>query len=271
MIFKKPIPFKEAVAMQKAKKILPTSAGSAELEQLEARVRERAFFSARTTNAGYLAKMDRMITRMVSPIATSAAGQDIVDPGTFRLAMRAELDRLGYQPEKPGGLQDLGSDARLNLIVDMQLKSAHGYGQHLKSNDPDIIDAFPCRELLREESRKKEREWRRQRWIAAGGKLYGGGRMIARKDDPIWTAISRFGTPYPPFDYNSGMGVEEVDRAEAEALGVIKPSTVVQRDDRSFNKEVEASMPKGISNGLAKTLQKVFTVVGDKLILEGIQ
>jgi hypothetical protein len=48
----------------------------------------------------------------------------------------------------------------------------------------------------------------------AGGGGRGGGcdalkalpRMIARKDSPIWEALSRFGTPYPPFDFNSGCG-----------------------------------------------------------------
>ena len=47
------------------------------------------------------------------------------------------------------------------------------------------------------------------------------GRMVAMKNDPIWTAISDFGLPYPPFKYNSGMGVIDVSYSEAVDLGVM--------------------------------------------------
>jgi hypothetical protein len=36
--------------------------------------------------------------------------------------------------------------------------------------------------------------------------------FIAPKGDPIWTAISRFGLPYAPFDFNSGMILRPVRR-----------------------------------------------------------
>ena len=47
-------------------------------------------------------------------------------------------------------------------------------------------------------------------------------RMVALKSDPVWTKISRFGHPYPPFDWGSGMGVEDVSREDVLSLGVIK-------------------------------------------------
>lgn len=269
MLFTKPIPFKEALAYRKAQKILPTSAGSAELAQLGVQIRERALFSARTTNAGYLAKMDKLLTKMTSPATTRRTGDMHVDPATFRLKMRAHLAQLSYAPEKPGSLQDLGSDARLNLIAKMQMDQAYGYGQHIQAQDPDLLDLWPAQELVRVESRKVERQWI-VKWQGEGGKLYGG-RMIARKDDPIWAKLSRFGTPYPPFDFNSGMGLRDVRRDEAEELGVLKRSDIVQPDDRSFNKTVESTFPKGISKGLAVALQKLFTIVGDKILLEAAQ
>ncbi len=271
MLFSKPIPFKEAIESRKAKRILPTTAGSRELAELAPEIRERAMFSARTANAGYLAKMDRLLTEMTSPASRQAKGLGAIDPGTFRLQMREELAKLGYQPEegKGGTLEDLGSDARLNLIVKMQTESAYGYGQHVRNQDPDLLDMWPCQELVRIESRKEEREWT-ERWVRAGGKLYDG-RMVARKDDGIWTSISRFGTPYPPFDYNSGMGLRNIKRKEAENLGVIKRSDIIQPDETRLTDKVEAAMPKGISPGLAMALQQVFKVVGDKLILEAMQ
>ena len=45
--------------------------------------------------------------------------------------------------------------------------------------------------------------------------------MIATKDDPIWTRLSRFNRPYPPFDFEDDMTVDDVSRREAESLGVI--------------------------------------------------
>lgn len=269
MLFDRPIPFAEAIASRKAKKILPTTAGSSELAELAPEIRERAMFSARTANAGYLAKMDRLLTEMTSPATRAARGESAIDAGTFRLQMREELAKLGYQPEegKAGGLQDLGSDRRLNLIIKMQTESAYGYGQHVQGQDPDLLDLWPCQELIRVESRKNEREWH-TRWTAAGGRS---GRMIARKDDPIWSTISRFGTPYPPFDYMSGMGLRDVRRSEAEKLGVIKRSDIIQPDETRLTDNVEAAMPKGISSGLATALKQVFTVVADRIILEAAQ
>ena len=69
-------------------------------------------------------------------------------------------------------------------------------------------------------------------------------RMVALKSDPVWTKISRFGHPYPPFDWGSGMGVEDVSREDAIALGVIKedysppPSSPL----KAFNDGLEASL-----------------------------
>lgn len=268
MLFTFPIPFKEALKYRKAQRVLPTSAGSAEIAKLGAAIRERALFSAKTSNLGYLAKMDKMLTGMVSPAARAAGGESAVDVAQFRLEMKAELAKLKYQPEegKAGTLQDLGSDARLNLIADMQEKFAHGYGQHVAGQDPDVLDLWPCQELVRVEERNDKRKWK-PIWISKGGKL-SEGRMVARKDDPIWTEISAFGLPYPPFDYQSGMGLRDVRRDEAEALGVIKRSTIVQPDKRGFNEEVQVFKPTGISPGLMAVVEQTFKAVGDKIVLE---
>ena len=53
--------------------------------------------------------------------------------------------------------------------------------------------------------------------------------MVALINHPGWSRLSRFGTPWPPFDYSSGMGVESVSRKEAVALGVIGPDDMLQR------------------------------------------
>ncbi|MDD5679385.1 MAG: hypothetical protein PHW60_15565, partial [Kiritimatiellae bacterium] len=121
-----------------------------------------------------------------------------------------------------GTIKDLSSDARLNLIIRMQTEMALGLGKFIQSQDPAALDAAPAQELYRLEARNAQRNWP-SIWQTAGGQFYGGGRMIALKNDPVWTEISDFGQPYPPFKYGSGMWTRDILRPEAEALGVLDP------------------------------------------------
>lgn len=93
------------------------------------------------------------------------------------------------------------------------------YKQFLRSSDPDILDDIPCKELYTLSEQDEPYNWP-ERWVQMDGKLYAG-RMIARKDSRIWTALSCFDLPYPPFDHNSGMWTREVFRGEAEDLGIV--------------------------------------------------
>jgi len=252
MIFSKPLPFKEAIASRQVKSVLPTTASSAQLKAIAPELRERAMFSARTTNAGYLEKINGLVTRIVSPetIIDPVTGErrptrpgEYMDIARARVELKQALAAMGYQPDesKRGGLQDLSSDARLNTILETNVRMAQGYGNWQQGQAPAILDQWPAQELYREETRDQERDWT-SRWTGAGGKLYGG-RMIARKNDAIWTQISEFGLPYPPFDYNSGMGVRDVDHDEAVKLGVIEEKAVVPPEDRKFNEDLEVKPP----------------------------
>ena len=131
---------------------------------------------------------------------------------------------------------------QLDLIHETNVRQARGYAQYMEATTDGALAAFPAQELVRVRDRKMPRDWS-GRWTAAGGRLYGG-RMVALKTDPVWTKISRFGTPYPPFDFNSGMGVEDVGRAEAIALGVIKEGDPPQHvERRGFNDGLSAKVP----------------------------
>ena len=46
--------------------------------------------------------------------------------------------------------------------------------------------------------------------------------MIARVDDAVWTAISRFGHPFDPADFNTGFGRHPIGHSEAFRLGIIE-------------------------------------------------
>lgn len=193
------------------KALAPSALSSAQWSAIQSGLRDRAFFSARVEEA-------RILYAMREAAAAVAAGD--LSATDARLSIRDALRRAGYAPPegKGGTLQDLGSRRRLDLVLKTNADMARGYVQHLESMA--ALDAFPAQELVRFEQREKPRDWR-SRWKAAGGRLYGGGRMIALKTSPIWTALSRFGHPWPPFDFGSGMGVLDVPRDEAAALGLV--------------------------------------------------
>jgi hypothetical protein len=185
----------------------------------------------------FLAKAEPLIQGIAFPSTSPGAFPGRKSPFNAieaRTQLKDYLDSVGYKAPfgKDGSLHDLSSDARLDLIIDTNVQIRCGYRQFIPANDPDIIDAFPCLEFYRLESREEPYNWQ-SRWISAGGKLFDG-RMIARKDDPVWRAISAFGNPYPPFDYNSGMWTRDIDRSEAEKLGVITRSTVAKPHPANF-------------------------------------
>ena len=126
--------------------------------------------------------------------------------------------------------------------------------------------------------RKKERgtTYWQNRWKNAGGKFHGG-RMIALKDDPVWTKLSAFGTPYPPFDWGSGMGVRDIDRKTAIDLKLIDDAGIAKRvkklEDRrdrgetpSMNGHLSAKIPYQGSNTIYKDLKSDF---GDLIKIDG--
>ena len=226
MLFTQPVPYEEAVASLKRRGLYPTAANSYELAGLPADLREQAFFSAKVSDARLLQTAYDAIAAIVQPEGRSP-GQH-VNEAVARQQIRATLARIGYAPEpgKEGTIEDLASEQRIHLIVQTQTDMARGRGSWLSMQDPDQLDMFPCQELFRLEEREVPRNWE-LRWRSNGGTFFDG-RMIARKDDRIWYDISRFGTPYPPFDYNSGMWTEDVSRDEAEALGVIDADEAVE-------------------------------------------
>lgn len=220
-----------------AQGLMPTNMSSEEIMQLAADLRERAFFSARTANEHYLETVKRSIEEIVSPHTVIRDGRPVtegLDMATARLRLKETLEAIDYQPAigKRGTIQDLSSDGRLNLVIRTNTEMAQGYANWRQTQDQDVLDAFPAQELFRAEEREVPRNWP-SRWYDAGGQFYDG-RMIAPKNDPIWVRISAFSLPYPPFDFNSGMDVQDVSREEALALGVIEEGQQIQPQKRPF-------------------------------------
>ncbi|EIP99453.1 hypothetical protein OpiT1DRAFT_03970 [Opitutaceae bacterium TAV1] len=236
MIFSRIKPsFIEAMQANEVRALLPTDLDSAWLEELDPEIRIRARFSAKVESARHLSRLDEAVAQFTEgKIGWVEAKKNI----------RQSIEREGYvpDPEHRGGLQDLSSDARITLQLRMNVQQAQGYGHWKQGQNPTLLDAFPAQEFLRLASREKPRENWPERWLAAGGpRTSAWPRMIALKNDPCWVSLSRFGTPYPPFDYSSGMGVVDTPRREAEALGLITRDDIPQPQDLGFNDDLQAS------------------------------
>jgi len=264
-MLKRPTSLSEAMRYLADKQLMPTRLRTWQLDQLPVELRQLSFFSA---GVMFLEVLDEALTQI-----KLIAAQE-TDRGKARLAIRAVLDKLNYEaiPGEEGSLTDLRSDRRLDLILETNIAQANGYGEHQAQNDPDVHRLFPALELFRAGAMPQQpRPWL-EKWAKAGGSIYEG-RMIARRDDDIWTktlsdgGFNRFGTPYPPFDFNSGMRTRNVPRAEALRLGVItdeepQPSL----SDRKITDGVETRPSIG-SQALKQALldSGLATLNGDKL------
>lgn len=232
---------------------LPTDASSVELARLPSAIRRQALFSARLNTLDPLVQIGSDIKGILDGTRSmSEARRDI----------RKSLEATGYQPPEgaAGGLRDHTSRTRLDLILGQNVRAARGYGKWAADMDPDLLDLWPAQELVRVMGRKNPRGTWKQRWAEAGGTLYGG-RMIALKTDPIWVSISRFGQPYPPYDYGSGMGVMDVDRDEAERFGLISETESLTPEPIPFPDMAEARLPD--LDAMPELLNAILQVMGE--------
>ena len=227
--------------------ILPTWMGTAELDELEAALKERAIFSARTTNAVYLEGLKERIGRL---LAEGYEG----DQAQIRLELKQILALLGYDPETgfpgdadldippavAGSLQDLSSDKRINLILDTQLELMAGKGQEQRGLSEAALDLFPAWELVRVKDARVPRDWF-ARFKQAGGRLLedadGRKRLVAHKLDEVWSVLGdraifrdALGVTHPPFAFGSGMAWDAIEADEWQAL-----SGTANREPRTAN------------------------------------
>ena len=188
--------------------------------KVQAGLRDRAFFSSQVTEAKILHAMRQNVAELVS------GGKS---PSEVRRDLRAYLASIGYDAgENRGTIKDLTTKARLDVMMKTNADQAKGYASHLRATTAGAILAFPAYELVRVERRKLPRDWG-ARWTAAAQKVgwegvARNGAMIALKTSPIWAALSRFGNPFPPFDFNSGMGVRDVKKSVCREIGLLGPN-----------------------------------------------
>lgn len=254
-----PRPLREAIAAIDARTPIGTALRSAELERLPLAIRQRAQFSSRVTSVRLMqAIQDRLAGQMKLQREQLANGQQATfDRSSFIDAIRETARAEGVEtiegPEDRGTLRDIRSIPRLGLIYDMQQAQANGFARYSLDVTQGAMLLYPAYELgLSTAVKPRElsewfREWSRacvssgdQRALAA---LRSTGRIVALKTSGAWSALSRFGVPWPPFDWGSTRELEEVDYDAAVELGLLDPGTQpAETGLASFNDRVEASL-----------------------------
>lgn len=255
--------------------LMPTSWGTKELREVARAVKDLSVFSARTTNAVYVQALKDRVQRYLS------AGYK-GDRATLRLELKQELAQLGYSPEtgfpgdeklgippaEPGSLQDLGSDRRIDLILETQLRLMTGKAQRAKGLTAVALERYPFWELVRINERTKKRNWPK-RWVEASGSLTKDQRMIAHKLDPVWEQIGSseifddaLDVSHPPFAFGSGMGWKQIDQRAFDALEWLHeaplPVDVVKPKEPSVAEVMPAIQVStdGLEPGILKRLKK---------------
>lgn len=246
-------------------KVTTPAAGmsSADWDGVDPDIRERAYWTARE---GDYARVQGLRDRCQGIVDGNLSEADALRE------VRAMLRATGYQaePGTEGSIQDLNADARQRLILDTNVAMVQG--QAYRDSMMGSL-AYPAQRLIRERYSRQPRDWDARWQEAAAAVNYEGvatdGSHIALLTSPIWRELSRFDLAYPPFDYNSGMGVDPVDYEEAQRHGLAIPEATVEgMDNESLNASLEASVGKldgDLQEALVRGLKDCVEIEGDRV------
>lgn len=229
--------------------------------QIQAGLRDRAFFSSQVTSLRIIDAMRQNVVELVK------GGKS---PSEVRRDLREYLSSIGYNPgEARGTIKDLTTKARLDIMMKTNAAQAKGYASHIRATSAGAILAFPAYELIRVQQRKMPRDWA-ARWMKAARTVGFEGvcrdmtKWIALKTSPIWTELSVFGNPFPPFDFNSGMGVRDVPKSLCREIGLLGPEEQPKIPETpDFNGNLSAGFPAGHWSG--KHAEFLHDSFGDQL------
>lgn len=234
---------------------LPGEINSEEQSRIRRSIREQAIFSAKVHK-----------TRILEGIreTTEKVLRKEISPMEARDVLRGIVEGSGYEvPEGlEGSIQDLTSDQRLDLIVQMNRDMARGYGRYAQAQA--TLDEFPFWELYRQYARREPRDWA-SRWVEAGGQMIDG-KMMAPVNSLLWVKLSEFGTPYPPFDWGSGMGVKRVSRKRVEEAGVKVPKQKPKKLPKLGSGDVNLPSDKKLGAQLLKDLGPGYKISRGKIV-----
>lgn len=268
MQFAAPIPYREAIDRLGSRTVVAAGLDSQDWAfRVPTELRDRAFFSSRIESARFLQDTQSLLGDWLSGARETITLPNGETTTRLKVATRAEFVQAARQfalenglgplePRDAGTLKDITSRKRLELIYDIQTQAAHDYGYWKQGLDPAVLNEFPAARFIR------EREVVKKRVIHAQNE----GVVRLKADVDYWVAMNSpsfggFGVPYGPWGFNSGMGVEDVDRDEAERLGLLQPGEAVESPEAKWNERLRAS-----TSNLAPDVQEYLrTEFGDQV------
>ena len=239
---------------------------SRDWSRVHAGLRNRAFFMSRVTNERVL-------------YAARQSVREMLEKGKSASEIRRDVRRLITPADRPsdpkdvGTIKDIHTKRRLDVVIEQNVRQARGYANHLSATSEGALRAFPGYELVRVRRAKMPRDWDRL-WKEAARKVgYAGvnretNEKIALKTSPVWVALSKFGNPFPPFDWGSGMGLDDVPRSKCAALGLVGGDIEEQTPPKlDLNGHLEVEIPVTRNDSLcAEVLRREF---GDQVRIKG--
>lgn len=257
-----PVPFREALDKLGARTIVGAGLNSEQWSAVPLALRERAFFSATVESTRFLQRARDSIgdflseSREVLPngqtaLKTGSRAQFVRDMQQFAIS-----EGLGpLDPAAAGTIKDIRSQRRLELIFDTQTRQAQDYGYYKQGMDPAILAEFPAQRFIRERAVQEPRDTH----------VLHENEVQLKSNVEFWRGLNRdFGVPWGPWGWGCGHDVEDVDRDEAELLGLIKPGEAVAPVEKPFNDRLEASV-QNLDPDLQSQLKDAF---GDQIIIE---
>jgi hypothetical protein len=266
MLYVRPMPFEEAIDKSRSLFTVGSPLDTEAWRDAPLALRDNAFFSATIENGRWLQSAKDFIDDFLKGSRVEApSGGTMLSAGS-RTQFVKELSDFAVanglsplDPKDEGTLKDIRSEARLSLIYNTKTQQAHDYGYWKQGQNPDVLDAFPAQQFIREAEVGTPRPIHQQNE----------GAIRLKSDLSFWLAmnspdIGGFGVPWGPWGFNSGMGVEDVPRDVAEQLGLIAPGERAKPIERDFNDRLQASAA-GLDDD---TLDQLRAVFGDQVEID---
>lgn len=259
MQFVKPITFAEAQDALGSRHPVTSTLNSAQWRDVPVALRQRAQFSSEVENVRFLQRAQDFFGDFLSGAREPNGALKAGGRAQFvkELSKFAEAEGMGpLDPRDRGTIKDITSQRRLELIFDTQVQQAQDYGYWKQGQDPDILEAFPAQRFIRVRDVTKPRKYHEAAL----------GEVRLKSDLDFWLSLNPdFDVPWGPWGFGSGCDVEDVDREEAEALGLISEDATAQPVEREFNEALEAST-RGLKPAMLAHLEDTF---GSQIVIDG--
>lgn len=263
MLFTTPTPPEDALNF--ANKVLVGSPlTSSEWGDVPVELRMRAFFSSEVESVQFLQRARDAVNDFLANNRDPVTGAlKAGSRAAFVDQMQTFLESNGIV-RTDGGLTDIASQTRLGLIFNTQVQQANSFAYWKSGLNPAVLNEFPAMRFIRMKAVKEPRQTH---------SIYQG--QVFLKTNPIWWRVINqdFGVPWGPWGWGCGHDVEDVDRAEAEKLGLIKSGERLDagpllKKFGNFNSGLQASI-KNLDPDLLEKLKLIFgnriKIVGDTI------